>query len=49
MMFLFSSFLSAFVDSVGSAFLCFLSLASAVIITLGFGTWCGDITQRFEE
>nr|CAG4648170.1 EOG090X0BKO [Moina brachiata]SVE93206.1 EOG090X0BKO [Moina brachiata] len=44
-----SSFLSAFVDSVGSAFLCFLSLASAVIITLGFGTWCGDITQRFEE
>jgi hypothetical protein len=44
-----SSFLSAFVDAVGSAFLCFLSLASAMIITLGFGTWCGDITQRFEE
>nr|CAG4638000.1 EOG090X0BKO [Chydorus sphaericus] len=44
-----SSFLSAFVDSVGSAFLCFLSLAAAMIITLGFGTWCSDITQRFEE
>nr|SVE74387.1 EOG090X0BKO [Daphnia barbata] len=44
-----SSFLSAFVDAVGSAFLCFLSLASAMIITLGFGTWCSDITQRFEE
>ena len=44
-----SSFLSAFVDAVGSAFLCFLSFASALIITLGFGTWCDDITQRFEE
>nr|CAG4641966.1 EOG090X0BKO [Eurycercus lamellatus] len=44
-----SSFLSAFVDAVGSAFLCFLSLAAALIITLGFGTWCQDITQRFEE
>jgi len=44
-----SSFLSAFVDAVGSAFLCFLSLTAALIITLGFGTWCGDIMQRFEE
>jgi len=44
-----SSFLSAFVDAVGSAFLCFLSFSAAMIITLGFGTWCGDITQRFEE
>nr|CAG4645049.1 EOG090X0BKO [Leptodora kindtii] len=44
-----SSFLSAFVDVVGSIFLCFLSFAASTIITLGFGTWCGDITQRFEE
>nr|CAG4650412.1 EOG090X0BKO [Sida crystallina] len=44
-----SSFLSAFVDAVGSTCLCFLSLTSALIITLGFGTWCGDITLRFPE
>jgi len=26
-----------------------MSLAAAMVITLGFGTWCSDITQRFEE
>nr|CAG4638674.1 EOG090X0BKO [Cyclestheria hislopi] len=44
-----SSFLSAFIDTVGSLLLCFLSLSVATIITLGFDTWCQDITQRFEE
>nr|CAG4641129.1 EOG090X0BKO [Eulimnadia texana] len=44
-----SSFLSAFVDTVGSALLCLLSITAALMITLGFNTWCQDITQRFEE
>lgn len=42
-----SSFLSAFIDVVVSISLCLMTLASALIVTLGFITWCRDMTQRF--
>nr|CAG4644228.1 EOG090X0BKO [Lepidurus arcticus] len=44
-----SSFISAFVDAVGSTILCLMAFAAALIITLGFDLWCRDIMQRFEE
>nr|CAG4645749.1 EOG090X0BKO [Lynceus sp. MCZ IZ 141354] len=44
-----SSFLSAFVDSVTSTLFSILTLVAALFITLGFGIWCQDITQRFQE
>lgn len=42
-----SSFLSAFIDVVVSISICLMTLASALIVTLGFITWCRGMTQRF--
>lgn len=42
-----SSFLSAFVDVVGSIFLTTITLVAAIIVTLGFMTWCQCMTKRF--
>ncbi|KAF4520688.1 hypothetical protein B566_EDAN006364 [Ephemera danica] len=42
-----SSFLSAFVDVIATLFLCLMALVAALIITLGFITWCRDMTERF--
>lgn len=42
-----SSFLSAFVDVVFSVLLTTFTLVAAVIITLGFMTWCQCMTKRF--
>ncbi|XP_014205819.1 transmembrane protein 179 [Copidosoma floridanum] len=42
-----SSFLSAFIDVVTSIFITILTLIAAVIITLGFMTWCQCMTKRF--
>ncbi len=44
-----SSFLAALCDVCGGVVVCLASLAAALAVTLGFGTWCADITQRFEE
>ncbi|XP_012255192.2 transmembrane protein 179 [Athalia rosae] len=44
-----SSFLSAFVDVVSSVFLTALTLIAAIIITLGFMTWCDCMTKRFQS
>lgn len=41
------SFLSAFIDVVSSMLLCGFIVIAAVIVTLGFMTWCQDMTQRF--
>jgi len=43
-----STFLAAFFDVVGSTIVCLLALAAALVITLGFHSWCKAITQRFE-
>jgi len=45
--FYFSSFLSAFVDVVGSLFLCAMTIVAALMITLGFLVWCDEMTKRF--
>jgi hypothetical protein len=45
--FYFSSFLSAFVDVLGSIFLCAMTIVAALIITLGFLVWCDEMTKRF--
>lgn len=42
-----SSFLSAFVDVVGSVILCLMTIVAALMITLGFIVWCKDMTERF--
>ena len=42
-----SSFLSAFMDVITSIFLTTITLIAAVIITLGFMTWCECMTKRF--
>ncbi|OAD56934.1 hypothetical protein WN48_02459 [Eufriesea mexicana] len=42
-----SSFLSAFIDVVGTIFLTTITLIAAIIITLGFMTWCQCMTKRF--
>lgn len=42
-----SSFLSAFMDVVSSIFLTLMTLIAAILITLGFMTWCGCMTKRF--
>lgn len=42
-----SSFLSAFVDVVASITLTIVTLIDAVIVTLGFMTWCQNMTKRF--
>lgn len=42
-----SSFLSAFVDVVTSIILTTVTLIAAIIVTLGFMTWCQCMTKRF--
>lgn len=42
-----SSFLSAFVDVVSSIFITLITLIAAILITLGFMTWCQCMTKRF--
>lgn len=42
-----SSFLSAFIDAVGCMVLCGLAISAAVMVTLGFMTWCQTIVERF--
>lgn len=42
-----SSFFSAFLDVIVSIGLTLVTLAAAVIITLGFMTWCQRMTKRF--
>lgn len=42
-----SSFLALFFDVVFSVSLCAMTVIAAIIITLGFMTWCGDMTERF--
>ncbi|XP_071453780.1 transmembrane protein 179 [Hetaerina americana] len=42
-----SSFLSAFVDVVGSVILCLMTIVAALMITLGFIVWCKNMTERF--
>ncbi|CAD0204078.1 unnamed protein product [Chrysodeixis includens] len=42
-----SSFLSAFMEAVGCVLLCGLAVSAAVMVTLGFMTWCQNIVERF--
>ncbi|KAL6264140.1 hypothetical protein P5V15_004219 [Pogonomyrmex californicus] len=42
-----SSFLSAFIDVVTSIILTIVTLIAAIIVTLGFMTWCQCMTKRF--
>ncbi|KAG6442062.1 transmembrane protein 179 [Manduca sexta] len=42
-----SSFLSAFIEAVGCTALCLLAVLAALMVTLGFMTWCTNIVQRF--
>lgn len=42
-----SSFLSAFLEAVGCILLCGLAVSAAVMVTLGFMTWCQNIVERF--
>ncbi|XP_043255036.1 transmembrane protein 179 [Colletes gigas] len=42
-----SSFLSAFIDVISSIFLTLITLVAAIIVTLGFMTWCQCMTKRF--
>lgn len=42
-----SSFLSAFIDVITSIFFAALVLIAAIIVTLGFMTWCDCMTKRF--
>lgn len=42
-----SSFLSAFVDVIWCIFLTSITLIAAIIVTLGFMTWCECMTKRF--
>lgn len=44
-----SSFLSAFIDVVSSMILCGMTVAAAMMITLGFNIWCQNITRRFKS
>jgi len=44
-----SSFFSAFVDVISSVFMLGMTLTAALFITLGFTTWCGEMTRRFEN
>lgn len=42
-----SSFLSAFIDVISLIFLTTITLITAIIVTLGFMTWCQCMTKRF--
>merc|ERR1712106_450478 len=44
-----SSFFSAFIDVISSILMCSMTLGAALFITLGFDTWCGEMTRRFER
>lgn len=42
-----SSFLGLFLDTVLGFLSCLMAFGSAIMITLGFITWCSQMTQRF--
>ncbi|KAL0269289.1 UNVERIFIED_CONTAM: hypothetical protein PYX00_007079 [Menopon gallinae] len=42
-----STFLSAFFDVIGCLSLCIMTAAAALMVTLGFMTWCDDMLKRF--
>lgn len=42
-----STFLSAFIETVGCTVLCGFAMSAAQIVTLGFMTWCKTIVERF--
>lgn len=42
-----SSFVSAFVDVISNIWLSVATLIAALMVTLGFLTWCEDMTERF--
>ncbi|XP_072929601.1 transmembrane protein 179 [Epargyreus clarus] len=42
-----SSFLSAFIEAVACVTFCGLAVSAAVMVTLGFMTWCQNIVERF--
>ncbi|XP_047994014.1 transmembrane protein 179 [Leguminivora glycinivorella] len=42
-----SSFFSAFLEATGCALLCAMLVCAAITVTLGFMTWCRNITDRF--
>ncbi|XP_065343523.1 transmembrane protein 179 [Cloeon dipterum] len=42
-----SSFLSAFIDVVVSIVMCVCLIGAALMVTLGFISWCQDMTERF--
>lgn len=42
-----SSFLSAFLEAVLCIAVCGFTVAAAVVVTLGFMTWCQNIVERF--
>jgi len=44
-----STFFSAFLDVISSVLMCGMTLTAALFITLGFDTWCGVMTKRFEK
>lgn len=44
-----SSFFSAFLDVISSMLMCSITLTAALFITLGFDTWCGEMTRRFAQ
>lgn len=44
-----SSFFSAFIDVLSSIILCSLTIIAALMITLGFMSWCDVMTQRFQS
>lgn len=44
-----SSLLSAFIDVVLSVLMAMAALAGALIITIGYQTWCNAIMMRFEQ
>jgi len=44
-----SSFLSAFIDTLVALILSLLVLTDAIIVTVGFSSWCTSVTQRFDS
>jgi len=44
-----SSFLSAFIDIVEASAISVMMIFAGLIVTLGFATWCKNITKRFTD
>ncbi|XP_053613552.1 transmembrane protein 179 isoform X2 [Plodia interpunctella] len=42
-----SSFLSAFLEAVGCMLICGFAVSAAIMVTLGFMSWCNTIMKRF--